>query len=162
MEGDVYQTWTEVEREGLRRIIDEHRTVRGPLIEVLHRTQGLLGAIPPDAQRWIADELGIPRSRVHGVVTFYSFFRTQRPGRHLIRVCAGTACHVRGAGRVLDLLSEALGVRPGETTEDGAFTLQTVRCVGACGLAPVMMIDDEVYGKLDRGRIERILERYRG
>jgi NADH:ubiquinone oxidoreductase subunit E len=97
-------------------------------------------------------------AQVRGVVTFYNFFRTEKTGHHVISVCTGTACHVKGAERVLDVLSELLGVKPGGTTEDGKFTVQAVRCIGACGLAPAMMVDDEVYGKLNRKRITDILD----
>jgi len=131
------------------------------LIQALHRVQEELGYIPKEAQRAVAAALGVPLSQVHGVVTFYHFFRTEPVGRHTIRLCLGTACYVRGAARVLQALQEELGVDLGGTSADGLFTLEGVRCLGACGLAPVMMVDGEVYGRLTPGRAREILSRYR-
>ena len=131
------------------------------LIQALHRVQEELGYIPKEAQRAVAAALGVPLSQVHGVVTFYHFFRTEPVGRHTIRLCLGTACYVRGAARVLQALREELGVDLGGTSADGLFTLEGVRCLGACGLAPVMMVDGEVYGRLTPGRARKILSRYR-
>jgi len=132
------------------------------LIQALHRVQEELGYIPKEAQRAVAAALGVPLSQVHGVVTFYHFFRTEPVGRHTIRLCLGTACYVRGAARVLQALREELGVDLGGTSADGLFTLEGVRCLGACGLAPVMMVDGEVYGRLTPRRAREILSRYRG
>jgi len=131
------------------------------LIQALHRVQEELGYIPKEAQRAVAAALGVPLSQVHGVVTFYHFFRTEPVGRHTIRLCLGTACYVRGAARVLQALREELGVDLGGTSADGLFTLEGVRCLGACGLAPVMMVDGEVYGRLTPRRAREILSRYR-
>lgn len=144
----------------LTEIIEAHRHVDGPLIQVLHAAQELFGYIPAEVQRFVADKMGISPSEVRGVVTFYNFFRAEPQGQHTINVCLGTACHVKGAERIVDVLADELGVRMGETTADGRFTLTAVRCVGACGLAPVMMIDDEVYGKLDREKVRAALQRY--
>lgn len=132
------------------------------LIQALHRVQEELGYIPKEAQRAVAAALGVPFSQVHGVVNFYHFFRTEPVGRHTIRLCLGTACYVRGAARVLQALREELGVDLGGTSADGLFTLEGVRCLGACGLAPVMMVDGEVYGRLTPKRAREILSRYRG
>ena len=131
------------------------------LIQALHRVQEELGYIPKEAQRAVAAALGVPLSQVRGVVTFYHFFRTEPVGRHTIRLCLGTACYVRGAARVLQALREELGVDLGGTSADGLFTLEGVRCLGACGLAPVMMVDGEVYGRLTPRRAREILSRYR-
>jgi len=131
------------------------------LIQALHRVQEELGYIPEEAQRAVAAALRVPLSQVHGVVTFYHFFRTEPVGRHIIRLCLGTACYVRGAARVLQALREELGVDLGGTSADGLFTLEGVRCLGACGLAPVMMVDGEVYGRLTPRRAREILSRYR-
>jgi len=152
---------SEPKRLALQKLIERHRDGKGPLIQVLHGAQDLLGYLPADVEREIADGLGLPLSTVHGVVTFYNFFRTEPRGEHVISVCLGTACHVKGAERVIDVLRDELGIGVDETTEDGRFTVQGVRCIGACGLAPVMMIDDGVYGKLDRKRIQGILGSYR-
>ncbi len=148
---------TDERKDALERLLEDFRGTRGPLIQVLHRAQDMFGYLPPEVQQAVARGLDLPLSTVRGVVTFYNFFRTEPRGEHVISVCTGTACHVKGAERVIDILNEALGVGLGETTKDGRFTVQGVRCIGACGLAPVMMIDDEVYGKLDRKRIEEIL-----
>lgn len=132
------------------------------LIQALHRVQSSLGYIPPEAQAAVARALGVPPSQVRGVVTFYHFFRTTPVGKHTLRLCLGTACHVRGAESVLKAIEEELGVGLGGTSADGLFTVEGVRCLGACGLAPVMMVDDEVYGKLDPKRVKGILRRIRG
>ena len=145
----------------LAKVIDRYRTTEGALIEVLHHAQRIFGYLPPEVERFVAEGLGIPLSTVHGVVTFYHAFHTQPRGKHVINVCLGTACHVKGADRVIQILREELGVGLGETTSDGEFTVTSVRCVGACGLAPVMTVDDEVYGKLDRGKIRKIIAEYR-
>lgn len=145
----------------LDRVLDEYADAPGPLVQVLHRAQDVYGYLPSGVQLRIADRLEIPRSTVRGVVSFYSFFRTEPRGQHMISICTGTACHVKGAERIGDMIQEALGIVPGETSEDGKFTLQEVRCIGACGLAPVMMIDEEVYGKLDRKKVEETLDQYR-
>lgn len=127
------------------------------LIQALHRVQGALGWLPREAQEAVAEALGVPPAQVRGVVTFYHFFRTKPAGKHTIRVCMGTACHVRGAERVLNALKEELKVKPGQTTADGKFALEVVRCLGCCGLAPVMMIDEDVYGRLDPKKARRIV-----
>lgn len=147
----------EAQWRALDRIIADSKTMNGPLIYVLHQAQGLFGYLPDEVQLRVAKGLGVAPAKVRGVVTFYHFFRTEKTGEHVISVCTGTACHVKGAERVLSILSDLLGVEPGATTEDGKFTIQAVRCIGACGLAPAMMIDDEVYGKLDRKKITGIL-----
>ena len=144
----------------LDRVIDSYRDAKGPLIQVLHRAQEIFGYLPPEVQHFVSQRMGIPPSKVHGVVTFYNFFRTVPQGKHVINVCLGTACHVKGADRVVEILREELGIRIGQTTEDRLFTLSAVRCLGACGLAPVMMIDEEVYGKLDRAKIKAAVGKY--
>lgn len=144
----------------LKEVIAAHRDTPGALIEILHKAQALFGHIPPDVMRTVAHEMDLPLARVYGVTSFYSYFRMAPQGEHVIHLCLGTACHVRGAERVAQILSEELGVGIGKTTPDGRFTLTAVRCVGACGLAPVMMIDEDVYGKLDREKIRRALARY--
>ena len=138
----------------------EYRGREGSLIQVLHMAQGIYGYLPLEVQRVIADGLELPLAEVSGVVSFYSFFSTQRRGRHTIRVCLGTACYVKGSQAVLDRLAEELNVPVGKTTADGKFTLNATRCLGACGLAPVMMIGDEVYGRLTPDEIPAILAKY--
>jgi len=132
----------------LKQFIERNRQTPGPLIQVLHKAQEIFGYLPMEVQHFVAQELGVPHSKVYGVVTFYNFFRTEPVGKHIINVCLGTACHVKGAQTVLDALAQAMNVPVGGTTEDGFYTLSTARCFGACGLAPAMMIDEEVFGRL--------------
>jgi NADH:ubiquinone oxidoreductase subunit E len=131
------------------------------LIQALHRVQEGLGYVPKEALSRIAELMAVPPSRVNEVVSFYHLFRTSPPGKHSIKVCLGTACHVRGAERVLRAIQEETGARLGGTSPDGLFDIQPVRCLGACGLAPVIMIDGEVHGKLDPNRVRRLISRYR-
>jgi len=142
-------------------MIVEHRDRAGGLIPLLQAAQGLYGYLPEPVMKRIAGGLGISYSEVAGVVGFYSYFSTRPRGRHLIRVCLGTACYVRGGRDVLDVLRTELGVEVGETTPDGEFTLEVGRCFGACGLAPVITIDDQVYQRVRRNRIRGILDSYR-
>lgn len=133
----------------------------GKLIQALHMAQAIYGYLPLEVQRIIADELDVPLAEVSGVVSFYSFFATQPRGEHTIRVCLGTACYVRGGKKIVQRLGELLDVGVGETTADRLFTLEVARCIGACGLAPAMSIDDEVYRQVNPDKLEQILERYR-
>lgn len=139
-------------------ICDKHNNDPGELINILHEAQSLQGYIPEEMQRIIASKLDIPASRVYGVVTFYTFFTMTPKGRHPISVCMGTACYVRGAEKILDELKRRLGIDVGETTPDGKFSLDCLRCVGACGLAPVIMIGEKVYGRLQAADIKNILD----
>lgn len=131
------------------------------LIQVLHRGQELFGYLPDEVLQYIAHGLKLPISKVYGVVTFYSFFTTVPKGKHTIMVCLGTACYVKGAERILQRLEKELGVGLGETTKDHLFTLSAARCVGACGLAPVAMVGDEVYGKLTPDKMAKVIKKYR-
>ena len=131
------------------------------LISVLHKVQGHFGHLGREQMDAVAQLMHIPTAKVTGVATFYHFFRTTPVGRHTLRLCLGTACHVRGVDLVLKAIREELGVGLGETSADGVFTVEGVRCLGACGLAPVMMVDEEVYGKLDAKRTKRILRGFR-
>lgn len=131
------------------------------VIPLLQRVQEDEGFVSEEAVEWVAQYTGSPASSVYGVATFYSQFRLKRPGRHMIRVCEGTACHVLGIDAVRDRLSEELGVRVGGTTADGLFTLQSVRCLGCCSLAPAVVIDDETYGRVTPDSILEILASYR-
>ena len=130
----------------------------GELINILHKTQEAFGYLPAEVQHIIARELNIPEAKVYGVVTFYAFFTMQPKGKHKISVCMGTACYVRGAEKVVDELKKELNVNVGEVTPDGKFSLDCLRCIGACGLAPVMMIGDKVYGHVDPKGIKAILD----
>lgn len=145
----------------LQKVIDEHKGQKGALMPVLQEAQGIFGCVPMDVQEYIADALDTTLSDVYGVATFYSQFSLQPKGKYVIGVCMGTACYVRGAQKVLDRVVKELGVEVGSTTEDGMFTLQATRCLGACGLAPVMMINDEVFGRLTEEEIPGILDKFK-
>lgn len=119
------------------------------LIAVLHKTQELYGYLPQDVMNEIANCMNIPTAHIWGVATFYHYFNLKPVGKHVVSVCIGTACFVKGADKVLEALKAELGIEVGETTGDNLFTLQEARCLGACGIAPVVMIDDKIYGKLD-------------
>jgi len=130
------------------------------VINVLHKVQGEYGYLSAEVQELIAEELHIPVSKVYGIVSFYSFFTMIPKGKNPISICLGTACYVRGAEKVLDELKRQLKIEVGGTTEDGKFSLNVLRCVGACGLAPVMMIGDKVYGRLTPDKVKEILAEY--
>jgi NADH-quinone oxidoreductase subunit E len=147
-------------RERVLELVRPYAGKPTELIQALHRVQNALGYLPREAQETVAEALGAPLSQVRGVVTFYHFFRTKPAGKHTIRVCLGTACHVRGAERVLSSLKEELGVEVGETSADGKFTLEVARCLGCCGLAPVMMIDEDVYGRLEPQKAREIVRKF--
>ncbi len=145
----------------LTQVIEAHRTEQGALMPVLQEAQEIFGCVPMDVQQIIADGLGTTLSEVYGVTTFYSQFSLQPRGQYVIGVCLGTACYVKGSQKVLDKVQDELKIRVGKTSADGKFTLQATRCLGACGLAPVMMINDEVYGRLTPDEIPAILEKYK-
>ncbi|GAB4346424.1 MAG: NADH-quinone oxidoreductase subunit NuoE [Candidatus Abyssubacteria bacterium] len=152
--------FTEAQWERVDEIIQRHRNKPGALIPVLEEVQGIMGYLPERVQRRVAKGLGIPLSQVYGVVTFYSFFTMKPRGKHQIRVCLGTACHVRGSKRVLNEIEQKLGIEPGECTEDREFSLDVVRCVGACGLAPVMVVDDDTHKQVKVTKLDQILSKY--
>ena len=131
------------------------------LIMILHKAQELFGYLPNEVQSFIADELSIPASKVHGVVTFYSFFHTEKKGKYVISVCLGTACFVRGASEILEQIKTELKINMDETTKDGLFTLSPIRCIGACGLAPVISINGKIYGNVKEKDVKSILDEYR-
>ncbi len=130
------------------------------LIRILQKVQDIYGYLSEDVQIYIADKLKIPVSEVNGVVTFYSLFSTKPKGKHIIGVCLGTACYVKGANDILKKLKSELKINEDETTKDGVFTLRATRCIGACGLAPVITIGDDVHGRINADDIPRILEKY--
>ncbi len=145
----------------LDTVLKEYRDKPGALIPVLQIAQGIFGYLPESALKRIALGLNKSYSEVAGVVSFYSFFSTTPRGKHLVRVCLGTACYVRGGKRVLDTLKHKLKIDVGETTEDRQFTLEVARCFGACGLAPAIMIDDEVHHRVKPNKMEMVLSKYR-
>ncbi len=142
-------------------IIASHTGKPGALIPVLEQVQEVLGYLPIAVQMLVADGLGIPVANVYGVVTFYSLFTMVPRGRHNIRVCLGTACYVRGGQKLLERLQEILGIKPGGCTEDRRFSLETVRCLGACGLAPVIVVDEDTHGQMKPAKLEGVLALYK-
>ncbi len=133
----------------------------GELINILHSVQGEFGYLPAEVQEIIAKELKISVAKIYGIVTFYSFFTMIPKGEHPISVCLGTACYVRGAEKVLDEFRKQLNIKVGESTSDGKFSINCLRCVGACGLAPVVMIGDKTYGRVAPEQVKGILEEYK-
>jgi len=144
----------------LEQIIEKHKNEGGALIPILHEAQELFGYLPEKVQQMIADGLKISLAEVYGVATFYSRFTLTPKGKYNIQICLGTACYVKGADKVLAKLEEILGIKAGETTADGKFSIEAARCVGACGLAPVMVINEEVYGKVTPDKVKDILSKY--
>ena len=142
--------------EQVKAICDKHGNLPGELINILHEAQHLQGYLPEEMQRLIAHKLNIPVSKVYGVVTFYTFFTMTPKGKYPISVCMGTACYVRGSEKLLEEFKRVLGI--GETTPDGKFSLDCLRCVGACGLAPVVIIGEKVYGHLQSVDVKKIIE----
>lgn len=153
-------TLTDCQKSKIADICTSFGNNHGELINVLHKTQGEFGYLPEEVQREIARCMDMPVAKVYGVVTFYSFFTMTPKGRHAISVCTGTACYVRGAEAVVDEVKKQLGINVGEVTADGKFSLDCLRCVGACGLAPVMLIGEKVYGRVDPKEVKKILESY--
>lgn len=145
----------------VREILKAHKEVQGALIPVLHEVQGIYGYLPEDVLKVVSEELEIPMSEIYGVATFYSIFSLKPKGKYIVRVCMGTACYVKGAQLLLDKLAEELEIKVGETSEDLKFTLEATRCIGACGLAPAIMVNDKVYGRLVPNDIKKILEEYK-
>lgn len=145
----------------LKEYIDSIRQSQGILMQTLHKAQEIFGYLPIEVQKFIAHEVDVPLAEVYGVATFYTQFSITPKGKHKIGVCLGTACYVKGSQLVLDKLSKELKISVGGTTDDNQFTLDATRCLGCCGLAPVMMIDGDVYGKLEPKKIPEILAKYK-
>ena len=145
--------------EQLQNIFNNHDGVRGDLIPILQDIQETFGYVPVEAMRGTAKFLNVPESTVYGVVTFYAQFYLTRQGKHRVKVCLGTACHVRGAGRILEVVEKILGIKPGETSDDFMFSTERVACLGSCALAPVMVIDDKVCGSMTVAKAEELLGR---
>lgn len=147
----------------LKILISDHKKKPGPLMPTLHDAQRIFGCIPLEVQKIISKELNEPISKINGVVTFYSHFSIEPKGEHVINVCLGTACYVRGSQDIINAISAVLQINPGQTTDDGKFTLDTTRCIGACGLAPVFTIDGHVYGTANptiaKNAIESLLKK---
>ena len=152
---------TDIHWEAINQVIEKHREKPGVLIPVLEEVQEIVGYLPESVQRHIAKGLQLPLSQVYGVVTFYSFFTMTPRGKHQIKVCLGTACHVRGGNQVEKQLERELAIKPGEVTENREFSLDVVRCLGACGLAPVMVVDDDTHRQVKANQLGHILDGYR-
>jgi len=146
--------------EELKAVCKSFNNDKGELINVLHKAQGIFGYLPAEVQEIIAEELKMPLAKVFGVVTFYSYFTMLPKGEHPISVCTGTACYVRGAEKVLDEFKRILKIEVGETTPDGKFSISCLRCVGACGLAPVVMVGDKTYGRVSPDGVKDIIKEY--
>lgn len=149
---------TEEQIQELKERIAEHKKKPGPLMPTLHDAQRIFGCVPIPIQKIIAEELDESVSKINGVVTFYSHFSLEPKGKHLINVCMGTACYVKKSQEIIDTLSGILKIKPGETTPDGNFTLAAARCIGACGIAPVLTIDGKVYGKATPKTVRSVIE----
>lgn len=145
----------------LESYISTFEDKKSSLIVILHKAQEIFGYIPEEVQEFIAEKIEIPVSKVYGVVSFYNFFSTEPKGKYPISVCTGTACYVRGAEKILEALQKELGLKLGGVTADGLFSLDSLRCVGACGLAPVMLIGKDVHGKVKPEDIKGIIKKYR-
>ena len=151
---------TEEQEKQLQAVIQKYKGTGGALMPVLQGAQEIYGYLPIEVQKMVADGLGLPLSEVYGVSTFYAQFSLNPKGENKISVCLGTACYVKGAQQVFDRLCERLGIQGGECTPDRRFSLEACRCIGACGLAPVMTVNDEVYGRLTADDVDDILKKY--
>lgn len=146
--------------EALEKVIVKWKGMKGALIPVLQECQNIYGYLPKDAMEYISRELKVPFSEIYGVATFYAQFHLKPRGKNIVRVCLGTACHVRGGAKIFERVQKELGIGDGETTEDLRYTIESVACIGACGLAPVIMVNDETHGRLTPDQIPAILAQY--
>ena len=151
---------TKEQESELLKVIEKYKGTEGALIPTLHEAQEIYGYLPVEVQQIISDGLGISMAEIYGVVTFYTQFTTNPKGRYKIAVCLGTACYVKGSGDILEKIMEKLGIGVGECSEDGKYSLAATRCIGACGLEPVMTVNDDVYGRLVPDDVEGILAKY--
>ena len=148
------------EKTRIDAILAKYEGVKGALIPILQEVQSLYNYLPKDALKYVAAQTGTPIAQIYGVVTFYSQFHLNPRGRNIIRVCQGTACHVRGGKTILQALEKELDIKAGHTTDDLRFTLETVACIGACGLAPVMQVNEDPHGRLTPDKLKAILAKY--
>ena len=151
---------TPEQKEQLLAVIAKHANEEGALIPVLHEAQEIYGYLPIEVQQMISDEMHIPLSEIYGVVTFYTRFSLNPRGKYNIGVCLGTACYVKGSGKILERIKEKLGIDVGECTPDGKFSIEATRCIGACGLAPVFTVGEAVYGRLTDADVDDVLAKY--
>lgn len=145
----------------ITEIVKRYENERTPLMMILSAIQSEYGYIPLDVQELVSDLTGIPVAEIYGVVTFYSFFSLNPKGKYVVGVCLGTACYVKGGQSIIDKFSEILGVKPGQTTADGLFTLSALRCIGACSIAPAVSINGKVYPKMTVGKVQEVVDEYR-
>ena len=145
----------------INEICDRYKDYKTPLIMILSDIQNEFGYVPPEVQELVSARTGIPKAKIYGVVTFYSFFSLEPNGKYVIGCCLGTACYVKGAQKIIDKFSELLGIGPGQTTADGMFTLDALRCIGACGIAPAVTINGKVYPKMTPDQVPAIIQEYR-
>lgn len=146
----------------LHDVIESHKDMQGPLMPILHEAQHIFGAIPLEVQKTISEKMNVPLAEIYGVVTFYSQFTLEPKGEYLISICLGTACYVRGAQQLIDKVVEMTGVSVGKTSLDGKYSIEATRCIGACGLAPVLTVNEDVYGRLVVADIPGIIQKYNG
>lgn len=151
---------TKEQEAKLQKVIEKYRSIDGGLIPTLHEAQEIYGYLPLEVQKMVSEGLGVPLAEVYGVVSFYSQFSIEPKGEYQIAVCLGTACYVKGSGDILDKIKDRLNIEVGSCSADGRFSLDATRCIGACGLAPVMTINDDVYGRLTVDEIDGILDKY--
>jgi len=147
--------------EDVKRIVDQYGHDRHNLIPILHDLQRTLGHVSPEVIETVAEELGVPASEIYGVTTFYTLFYTRPQGRYIIRLCDSPPCHIEGSKNIRDVLTKELGIEPGQTTKDGTFSFEIVSCMGLCGVAPAIMVNDDVYGNLTPEAIPEIIRKYR-
>ncbi len=148
------------QEEKVQQVIAKYKDTDGALIPVLHEVQEIIGYLPLEVQKVISEGIGVPVSEIYGVVTFYSQFSINPKGKYKIGVCLGTACYVKGSGDILEKIKQIIGIDVGECTEDGKFSLEATRCIGACGLAPVITVNDDVYGRLVVDDVADIIAKY--
>ncbi len=151
---------TKEQEEQLMAVIAEHKDQEGAVIPVLHKAQEIYGYLPIEVQEMISEGLDVPLAEIYGIVTFYTQFSLNPKGKYHIGVCLGTACYVKGSGDILEKIKEILGIEVGECTPDGLFSIDATRCIGACGLAPVLTVNDDVYGRLVVDDVEGIIKKY--
>jgi NADP-reducing hydrogenase subunit HndA len=151
---------TTEQRQQLKKVLASLSDVKGSLMMAMQKAQEIYGYLPIEIQTRIADACGVPLEEVYGIATFYSQFNINPLGKYKVGVCLGTACYVRGSGAILDKLIEKMGIEPGQTSADGKFTLEATRCIGCCGLAPVLTVNEHVYGNLTADDVEKILYKY--
>ncbi len=151
---------TEEQKKELLKVINNYQNIEGPLMPILQETQKIYGYLPYEVMKRISEKLSKPIEEIYGVSTFYTQFRLMPQGKYAISLCLGTVCYIKGSGEILEEIEKLLGISNGECTKDGKFSLDTTRCLGCCGLAPVIMINNDVYGNVTRKQVKEILAKY--